>query len=125
MLANWGIDGLASHFRDDSIDEMKDADHLIERILFLDGMPNVQRLGPVRIGETPIEKLSLALDLEREAIDRLRKGIALCFERGDHGSRDVLETILHGEEEHADWLETQLDLAARLGEAMYLAEQTS
>ena len=125
MLANWGIDRLASHFHDDSIDEMKDADHLIERILFLDGMPNVQRLGPVRIGETPTEKLSLALELEREAIDRLRSGIAQCFERGDHGSRELLETILHGEEEHADWLETQLDLVARVGEAMYLAEQIS
>jgi bacterioferritin len=123
MLDNWGIKRLGKKFYDDSIDEMKDADELIERILFLDGMPNVQRLGAVRIGETPVEKLRLALDVEREAIDRLRSGIAKCFERGDHGSRELLEKILAGEEEHADWLETQLDAVERIGEQLYLAEQ--
>jgi bacterioferritin len=123
MLDNWGLDKLAAHFKDDSIDEMKDADHLIERILFLDGMANVQRLGAVRIGETPVEKLRLALEVEREAIDRLRRGIARCFELGDHGSRELLESILEGEESHADWLETQLDLVERVGESLYLAEQ--
>jgi len=122
MFANWGIDGLAKKFHEDSIDEMKDADELIERILFLDGVPNVQRLGSVRIGETPVEKLRLALDVEIEAIGRLRGGIDLCTEVGDHGSRQLLEQILRGEEEHADWLETQLDLVARLGEQLYLAE---
>ena len=123
MFENWGLGRLGSHFRDDSIDEMKDADSLIERILFLEGVPNVQRLGAVRIGEAPAEKLRLALELERDAIARLTRGIALCIERGDHGSRELLETILHGEEEHTDWLETQLDLIDRLGEPGYLAEQ--
>jgi bacterioferritin len=124
MFANWGIDGLAKKFHEDSIDEMKDADELIERILFLDGVPNVQRLGAVRIGETPVEKLQLALDVEREAVNRLRGGIDLCTELGDHGSRHLLEGILRGEEEHADWLETQLDLVERLGEQLYLSTQT-
>ena len=123
MLDNWGIARLGKKFYEDSIDEMKDADELIERILFLDGMPNVQRLGPVRIGETPVEKLRLALDVEREAIARLTAGITLCFERGDHGSRELLEKILAGEEEHADWLESQLDAVERVGEQLYLAEQ--
>ncbi|HEX4905000.1 MAG TPA: bacterioferritin [Acidimicrobiales bacterium] len=123
MLENWGIKRLGEKFYDDSIDEMKDADELIERILFLDGMPNVQRLGPVRIGETPVEKLRLALDVEREAVQRLTAGIKLCFDAGDHGSRELLEKILGGEEEHADWLETQLDAIERVGEQLYLAEQ--
>jgi len=122
MFANWGLGGLAKKFHEDSIDEMKDADELIERILFLDGMPNLQRLGSVRIGETPVEKLRLALDVETEALIRLRDGIALCNEVADHGSRALLEEILAGEEEHADWLETQLDLVARVGEQLYLAE---
>ena len=123
MLSNWGVEKLGSKFREDSIDEMKDADELIERILYLDGVPNVQRLGAVRIGETPTEKLRLALEVEKEAVERLTRGIALCTDRGDHGSRDLLEHILEGEEEHADWLETQLDLVARLGEQLYLSQQ--
>jgi bacterioferritin len=124
MYDNWGLDKLGAKFREDSIDEMKDADALIERILFLDGVPNVQRLGAVRIGETPVEKLRLALDVETEAVARLTNGIERCTAVGDHGSRHLLEHILHGEEEHADWLETQLDLVERLGEQLYLAEQT-
>jgi bacterioferritin len=123
MLANWGYDRLGSKFRDESIDEMKDADALIERILYLDGTPNLQRLGTVRVGETPVEKLQLALDLEREAITRLNDGIATCLEHSDGGSRELLEHILHGEEEHADWLETQLELIQQLGEPHYLAQQ--
>jgi len=125
MYANWGLGKLGDKFHADSIDEMKDADELIERILFLEGMPNVQRLHSVAIGETPVEKLRLALDLENAAIARLRAGIDRCSALGDHGSRHVLEHILEGEEEHADWLETQLDLVDRLGEQLYLAEQTS
>ncbi len=123
MLGNWGYERLASHFREDSIDEMRDADELIERILYLDGMPNLQRLGTVRVGETVVEKLRLALEVEREAVERLNRGIALCTERGDHGSRELLEKILAGEEEHADWLETQLELVAQVGEAHYQAQQ--
>ncbi len=123
MFSNWGYERLGSKFRDESIDEMKDADELIERILFLDGMPNLQRLGTVRVGETPVEKLEAALEVEKEAVQRLTRGIALCNTVGDHGSRDLLEKILAGEEEHADWLETQLDLIKNLGEQMYCAQQ--
>lgn len=123
MLDNWGYERLGAKFRDESIDEMKDADHLIERILYLEGMPNVQRLGAIGVGETTLEKLRLALELEREAIDRLNRGIALCVERGDNGSRDLLEDILEGEEDHADWLETQLALVDQIGEGLYLSQQ--
>jgi len=123
MFANWGYERLASRFRDESIDEMKDADHLIERILYLDGVPNVQRLGSIRVGETAAEKFNLALELETEAIDRLNRGIALCVEGGDNGSRELLEDILEGEEEHADWLESQLELMSQIGDALYLSEQ--
>jgi bacterioferritin len=123
MLDNWGYERLGKHFRDESIDEMKDADELIERILYLDGLPNLQRLGSVRVGETPAEKMELALSLEREAIERLNGGIPLCVERGDHGSRELLEHILEGEEEHADWLETQLELIRQVGDSNYLSQQ--
>jgi bacterioferritin len=123
MAANWGYERLAKHFRDESIGEMKDADELIERILYLEGLPNLQRLGTVRVGETVPEKLQLALELERESIARLNAGVALCLERADNGSRVLLEEILEGEEHHADWLETQLELINQVGEAFYLAEQ--
>ena len=123
MIGNWGYDRLAAKFREESIDEMRDADRLIERVLYLDGVPNLQRLGSVRVGEDVPEKLKLALDLEREAIERLNRGIALCTTKGDNGSRDLLEEILKGEEEHADWLETQLELVRQVGDAHYLAQQ--
>ena len=123
MFGNWGYERLATRFRDESIDEMKDADVLIERILYLEGIPNLQRLGTVRVGEDTSEKLKLALNLEKEAVERLNRGIELCRERGDNGSRELLDTILHGEEEHADWLETQLELIAQVGEPQYLAQQ--
>src|SRR6478735_8424481 len=123
MLDNWGYEPLAKHYREESIDEMKDADALIGRILFLEGVPNLQRLGTVRVGETVPEKLQLALDLEYESIERLNLGIARCSELGDNGTRELLEHILEGEEAHADWLETQLALVATLGDANYLAQQ--
>ncbi len=123
MCANWGYERLHSHFRDESIDEMKDADALIERILYLEGLPNLQRLGVVRVGETVPEQLALALDLEREAIERLNNGIGLCLSKEEAGSRELLEHILKGEEQHADWLETQLELIRQIGEAHYLAQQ--
>ena len=122
MMANWGYERLAKQFTDESIDEMRDADKLIERILYLDGMPNLQRLGTVRVGETVAEKLSLGLELEREAVERLNRGIALCVSAGDNGSRELLAEILLGEEEHADWLEAQLTLIAQVGEANYLSQ---
>jgi bacterioferritin len=123
MYDNWGYERLAERFRSESIDEMKDADHLIERLLYLEGHPNLQRLGTIRTGESPVEKLSLALTLEQEAIARLNPGIALCVERGDNGTRDLLAEILEGEEDHADWLESQLSLVEQLGQAQYLAQQ--
>jgi bacterioferritin len=123
MLDNWGYEPLAKHYREESIDEMKDADALIGRILFLEGVPNLQRLGTVRVGETVPEKLQLALDLEYESIERLNLGIARCLELGDNGTRELLEHILEGEEDHADWLETQLGLVSQLGETNYLAQQ--
>ncbi len=123
MCENWGYARLATKIRDDSIDEMRDAEMLIDRILYLEGVPNLQRLGMVRVGETVVEKLSLALAVEAEAISRLNRGIALCTEVGDSGSRELLEKILAGEEEHADWLETQLELVRQIGEAHYLAQQ--
>ena len=123
MFGNWGFERLATRFRDESIDEMKDADALIERILYLEGIPNLQRLGTVRVGEDTSEKLKLALDLEKEAVERLNRGIDLCREKGDNGSRELLDTILAGEEEHADWLETQLELISQVGEPQYLAQQ--
>jgi bacterioferritin len=123
MFDNWGYGRLGKRFRDESIDEMGDADKLIERILYLEGHPNVQRLGAVRVGESPPEKLALALDLEREAIQRLNRGIARCVEKSDNGTRDLLAEILKGEEGHADWLESQLELIRQVGEAQYLAQQ--
>lgn len=123
MCANWGYERLAEHIRSDSIEEMGDAEKLIDRILYLEGLPNVARLGSVRVGETVPEKLELALALETEAIDRLNRGIRLCAEQGDNGSRELLELILAGEESHADWLETQLGLIRGIGEAQYLAQQ--
>lgn len=123
MCENWGYARLAAKFREDSIDEMRDAEMLIDRILYLEGVPNLQRLGSVRVGETVPEKLSLALDVEREAIGRLNRGVALCTGKADHGTRQLLEGILAGEEEHADYLETQLSLVSALGEALYLAQQ--
>lgn len=123
MLDNWGYERLGKQFREESIDEMKDADVLIERILYLEGIPNLQRYGTVRVGETPEEKLQLAHGVEREAIERLNRGIALSVERGDNGTRDLLEDILEGEEDHADWLETQLETIRQIGTELYLSQQ--
>lgn len=123
MCESWGYERLAARFRADSIDEMRDAEALVDRILYLEGMPNLQRLGTVAVGETVGEKLAAALALEVAAVERLNRGIATCMEQGDHGSREVLQAILRGEEEHADWLEAQLGLIAQLGEANYLVQQ--
>jgi bacterioferritin len=123
MLSNWGYERLGKKFYDESLDEMKDADQLIERILYFDGMPNLQRLGTIRVGETAPEKLTAALDLEKEAIERLNRGIALSTTKADNGTRELLEGILEGEEDHADWLESQLELISQVGEAHYLAQQ--
>ncbi|GIU84911.1 MAG: bacterioferritin [Acidimicrobiales bacterium] len=122
MFENWGIEKLAAHFRDQALGEMKDAEELVERILYLDGMPNLQRIGHMRVGETPAEKLEAGLALEREAVERLRRGVELCWEKGDHGTRELLEKILVDEEQHVDWLEQQFERIERVGLEMYLAE---
>jgi bacterioferritin len=123
MQANWGYARLAEHSRHESIDEMRHADDIIERILYLDGMPNLQRLGSVRLGEDPIEQLRLDLEAEREALGRFNAGIALAVEQGDNGTRELLESMLTSEEEHVDWLETQLALVESLGAQLYLSQQ--
>jgi bacterioferritin len=123
MFDNWGYDRLAEKFREESISEMKDADHLIGRILFLEGVPNLQRLGTLRVGETAPEKFDAALAVEYEAIERLNNGIAQCVAAGDNGSRELLEHVLEGEESFTDWLETQVELIRQVGEPHYLAQQ--
>ena len=123
MQANWGFEHLASTTRDESIDEMKHAEKVIDRILYLEGTPNLQRLSPLRVGESAVEQLRLDLALEAEAIPRLNAGIAAAVAAGDNGTRELLEAILVDEEQHADWLETQLHLVGELGEAHYLAQQ--
>ena len=123
MCASWGLGRLAQQFQQESIDEMKDADALIERILHLDGVPNLQRLGTVRVGETVPEKLALALDLERDAIERLNRAVSTARDVGDNGSRELFERILLGEEHHADWLEAQLAAIDQVGASNYLAQQ--
>jgi bacterioferritin len=123
MLKNWGLKELADHEYHESIDEMKHADALAERILFLDGLPNFQALGKLRIGEDPRELLECDLALELEAVPLLREAIAHCESVGDYVSRKLFADILDSEEEHIDWLETQLSLIQRIGEANYLAQQ--
>lgn len=120
MFANWGFKELADYEKKESIDEMKHADRLIERILFLDGLPNLQALGKLLIGETPKEALACDLQLEMLAVPDLKAGIAHCEAVGDYVSRELFESILESEEEHIDWIETQLALIERLGETPYL-----
>ena len=122
MCENWGYQRLSHKKREESIDEMKDADKIMARILYFDGVPNMQRLNPVRVGEDPVEQHRLDLALESEAIQRLNEAIALSREKGDNGTRELLEEILGGEEESADWLEAQLHLVDEVGKKQYLAE---
>ena len=123
MCADWGYERLYKYVRKESIDEMKHAEKIIERILFLNGVPNVQKMGKVRIGETVLEQLESDLALEHAAIPRLNAGIALCAELGDNGTRHLLEEILESEEEHVDWLEAQLDQISQVGIQNYLSQQ--
>ena len=122
MQKNWGFTKLGEHTYHESIDEMKHADQLIERILFLDGHPNVQRLDPVRIGETVGEQLQADMAVEIHAVDALKRGIKVCEDKGDVVSRLLLESILSSEEEHIDYLETQLSLLSSIGESAYLSQ---
>jgi bacterioferritin len=123
MLKDWGLHKLGDYEYGESIDEMKHADVLIERILFLEGLPNLQDLGRLRIGENVPEMLKADLALEMDAIPDLRDGIAYCEEIRDYVTREVFDKILESEEEHVDFLETQLDLVEKLGEQNYLQSQ--
>jgi bacterioferritin len=125
MCANWGFKKLAKKNWDESIDEMKHAHVLTDRILFLEGVPNLQKLGSIEIGETVEEQLKADLNFEYKAIPDIKKAIAACLEAEDHATRDILEKILISEEDHADWLETQLSLIKELGRESYLSEQIS
>ena len=124
MLKDWGLNKLADHEHEESIDEMKHADSLIERTLFLEGLPNLQALGKLRIGEDVPEMLQCDLDMEMDAIPDLRKAIAYCEDNKDYVSRDLFDAILVSEEEHVDWLETQLDLIGKVGLENYQQSQT-
>jgi|SRR5690242_252687 bacterioferritin len=123
MCESWGYERLWHKIRHESIDEMKHADQLIERILFLEGLPNLQRLSKLNIGQTVEEQLRSDLAVEHSAIPVLNDGIALCRAEGDNGTAELLEDILVSEEEHADWLESQLNLIQQVGLQNYLAEQ--
>jgi len=120
MMKDWGFESLGSKEHEESVDEMKHADLLIERILFLEGLPNLQDLGKLRIGEDVPEILQCDLNMELDAIPDLRAGIAYCEAHKDYVSRDLFNEILISEEEHVDWLETQLDLIDQMGPQNYL-----
>jgi bacterioferritin len=123
LCANWGYKKLAQKKREESIEEMKDAEVIMDRILYFDGIPNMQRMNPVKVGEDPIEQHHADLALEMAAVERLNKAIALCVSKGDNGTRELLERVLKGEEHAVDWLETQLHLVKEIGKERYLAEQ--
>jgi bacterioferritin len=123
MLENWGYPRLAKKKREESIEEMKHADRLIQRILYLEGIPNLQRLGPVKVGEEPVEMHKLDLELERAAVARLNKAVDLCLQKSDAGTRDLVESVLREEEEAIDWLEAQLGIVETIGRERYLAQQ--
>ena len=120
MQQNWGFTRLAEHTRAESFDEMRHAERLTDRILLLDGLPNYQKLGALRIGQTVVEQLRADMAIEIEAVRRLRTGIELMRSRGDVTSARVFEDILADEEEHVDYLETELQLVETLGEQLYL-----
>jgi bacterioferritin len=122
MQQNWGLTKLAAHTKAESIDEMRHAEKITDRILFLDGLPNYQRLFPLRIGQTVKEQLESDLAVEVEVVERLRPGIHLCREKGDHTTAILFEEILADEELHIDYIETNLSLIERLGLELYQAQ---
>ena len=123
IYKDWGLNKLGDHEHEESIDEMKHADQIIERALFLEGLPNLQDLGKLRIGEDVKEMLQCDLDLELDALPDLKAAIAYCEAHKDYVSRDLFDEILNSEEEHVDWLETQLDLVGKMGIENYLQSQ--
>lgn len=123
MLANWGFEHLAEKFREISFSEMKDTEELIDRILFLDGVPNVARLNAVSLGENAGEALEIGTRVEREALEFLTRAVKTCVAEGDEASREFFASSIPDEEAHLDWLETQLALIGTLGDAHYLAQQ--
>jgi bacterioferritin len=123
MCKNWGYDRLAAIIYKESIDEMKHADELIERVLYLGGVPNVQKLGKIRVGESVPEMFQVDLAVEMEAVARLNAGVATCIAAADNGSRHLLEALLVSEEEHVDWLEAQQHAIDQMGLPAYLSEQ--
>lgn len=123
LCENWGWQRLADKYREESIEEMRDAEHLMDRIILLDGLPNMQRIGSVRVGETVREQLEVDRDLEMTAIDRYRRGVVLALEEGDPGTRELLERLVVGEEEHLDWIDTQLSMIDDIGIELYTQHQ--
>ena len=123
MCENWGYERLAAKVREESIDEMRHADLVISRILFLEGVPNLQRYHKLRVGETVKEQLEADLQVEYTAIQFLNQAIEVCRKTGDNATEDLMSKILVGEEQHTDWLETQLELIRQIGEQNYLAQQ--
>jgi bacterioferritin len=123
MCKNWGYQRLAAHARQESIEEMKHAEELIERVLYLGGIPNMQKYMPVKVGSTVPEQHQFDHEVERSAVKRLNDGIESCRANGDHGSRALLEKILLDEEEHIDWLEAQIEQIGQIGLENYLAQQ--
>ena len=123
LCESWGWHRLAGKYREESIEEMRDAEKLMDRILLLDGMPNMQRLGSVRVGETPLEQFELDKALEEAAVAMYRRGSALASAEGDPGTRELLDDLVVGEEEHLDWIETQLHALGDIGIERYLQSQ--
>ena len=122
MQANWGFTKLAEHTRKESIEEMHHAERVTDRILFLEGLPNYQRLFNLRVGQTVREQFEADLAVELEVLERLKPGVAMCREKGDITTANLFEDILADEEDHVDYLETQLELMEKLGEQLYLSQ---
>jgi bacterioferritin len=123
LCDNWGWKRLADKYREESLEEMRDAEKLIDRIILLDDMPNLQRLGSVRVGETVPEQFEVDRQLEIEAIERYRRGVVLAMEEGDPGTRELLEGLVLSEEEHLDWIDTQLTMIDDIGVELYTQAQ--